>query len=322
MKRMRFSSHKQHVVQISLMFLCCIILIRGTANCVYGKTINENKVKLNKQVVHLIPKDDYRLKVIGYEGKISYKSRDPKIATVTKNGKIVAKKIGQTNIIVTVKGKKYSCKVKVNKYGISDSQVTLTLGDTICLDVYGINGKKTFTSTNTKVITVTKKGRVKTKGVGQARIIVSVKGKKYKSEITVKKPKVLSKKYGESERMILYSDGFMFRMKEEDLGIEQYKVYNIAIGYQEDVSDAIPINIKKATIYGKRKGSLYSPIHLNVYKQGLNEMFQEFLASYDLMKQMKHSDLSKHPVQGFVFFRERSRVQKIKYKDGIHSFIL
>ena len=53
----------------------------------------------------------FKLKVKNYTGKASFKSSNPKIAKVSANGKITAKKPGKATITAKVNGKTFKCKV-------------------------------------------------------------------------------------------------------------------------------------------------------------------------------------------------------------------
>ena len=53
----------------------------------------------------------FKLKVKNYTGKASFKSSNPKIAKVSANGKITAKKPGKATITAKVNGKVFKCKV-------------------------------------------------------------------------------------------------------------------------------------------------------------------------------------------------------------------
>ena len=73
------------------------------------------KVKLNKKTVYLAPKMKVKLKVKGTRKKVTWKSSNKKIATVSKKGKVTAKKTGKVTITAKVKGKKLKCKIIVEK---------------------------------------------------------------------------------------------------------------------------------------------------------------------------------------------------------------
>ena len=136
--------------------------------------------------------------------ELKYKSSDKSVATVSKSGKITAKKKGKAKITVTsiydskVKG---TITVKVTK-GKQKASVTLkskkaTIGveKTTTIKVSKLKGVSntdkvkgvTFKSANEKVATVTSKGVVKGKKAGKTKITVTSKvNSKVKATFTVK----------------------------------------------------------------------------------------------------------------------------------------
>lgn len=126
-----------------------------------------------------------------------FKSSNPKIATVSQKGKVVAKKKGKATITVTsANGKKASCQVTVKKAPkkISFRQKSLTLkrGKTASLKVKLPAGtasrKLTFTSSKRAVASVSAKGKVTAKKAGIAKITVKTyNGKKASITVRVKK---------------------------------------------------------------------------------------------------------------------------------------
>ena len=71
------------------------------------------KVKLNKTSLVLPEGGSYQLKISGTSKRVSWKSSDKKVATVSSKGKVQAKKEGTAKITAKVDGKKYTCKVTV-----------------------------------------------------------------------------------------------------------------------------------------------------------------------------------------------------------------
>jgi uncharacterized protein YjdB len=131
---------------------------------------------------------------------VSWTSSNTGVATVS-NGKITAKKVGTATITCTANdgsGKTATCKVtvkavKVTKITLSKKKVTLKKGKTIKLKVKKLipanvtNKNVTWKSSNKKVATVDKNGKVKAVGKGTAIITCTAKdGSKVKSTCTVK----------------------------------------------------------------------------------------------------------------------------------------
>ena len=131
-----------------------------------------------------------------------WKSSNNKIATVDKKGKITAKKTGTATITVrTKKGATASVKVKVQKgkvttkkltiTNVTDKKLTLKKGKTfkIKTSVTPITSpdKISYASSNKKIVTVDKKGKLKAVKKGTATITVKSGKKTVKFKVTVKK---------------------------------------------------------------------------------------------------------------------------------------
>ncbi|MDE5781452.1 MAG: Ig-like domain-containing protein [Lachnospiraceae bacterium] len=124
---------------------------------------------------------------------ISYKSKNTKIVTVNKKGKITAKKKGTSKIEVTVTGKNNkkkstwvkiktvypeikSVSIKIDTKTVSGKTYSLKSGKSkkLKVSVMPKNAVKTITykSNNTKIATVSKEGKVTAKRAGTAKIMV------------------------------------------------------------------------------------------------------------------------------------------------------
>ncbi len=133
--------------------------------------------------------------------KVTYKSSNRKVATVTDKGVITGKKAGTAKITVTSKKnkkKKTTVKVKVVKGKVTSVKLnttseTITVGDSLKLTAkvkVSAGGKKNviWSSSNEKVATVTNKGNVKAVAAGKATITVKAtdgSGKKATCKVTV-----------------------------------------------------------------------------------------------------------------------------------------
>ncbi len=134
---------------------------------------------------------------IATDSVVSWKSSNVKVATVSKTGKVKAKKTGTTKLTVTMKsGATATCTLKVQKNKVVTKSLVvakkaaLTKGQT-----YSINAKRnpitatekiTYTSSNKKVAAVSKKGVIKAKAKGTSKITVKCNGKKKVLTVTVK----------------------------------------------------------------------------------------------------------------------------------------
>lgn len=73
----------------------------------------KSKVKLNKSSITIIKGKTYKLKIKGTKKKAKWSSKNKKIATVTKSGKVKTKKAGTTYIYARIGKKKLKCKTTV-----------------------------------------------------------------------------------------------------------------------------------------------------------------------------------------------------------------
>lgn len=127
--------------------------------------------------------------------KVTYTSTNKKIATVSSDGTITAKKAGKTKITVKSGKKKISITITVTKKAPTavkgiPTKKTLKKGNTLTLKAKLVptraEAKITYKSSNTKVATVDAKGKVKAKKVGTAVITVTAGKVKSTCKITVK----------------------------------------------------------------------------------------------------------------------------------------
>ena len=128
--------------------------------------------------------------------KVTWSSSNKKVATVDKNGVVTAGKKGTVTITAkTSGGKKATCKVTVKvpatKVKLNKTKATVAKGRTLTLKATmtpsSSTDKLTWTSSNKKVASVDKNGKVKALKKGTATITVkTTSGKKATCKITVK----------------------------------------------------------------------------------------------------------------------------------------
>ena len=77
------------------------------------------KIRLNHKTLYMAKGDKETLKILGTKKKVTWKSSKKSIVTVSKKGKLTAKKTGKATITAKAGGKKYKCKVTVEKKAVN-----------------------------------------------------------------------------------------------------------------------------------------------------------------------------------------------------------
>lgn len=104
-------------VMISAMAMFCFALLAEPAKAA--------TIKLNTTEKKMVIGNTYKLKVRNTQKSVRWISGNPKVAEVSKNGLVTAKKAGKTTIIAKVGGKKLTCKITV--ITMQDSYVSKTI---------------------------------------------------------------------------------------------------------------------------------------------------------------------------------------------------
>ena len=195
-----------------------------TAKCtVKVKSVSVTGVKLNKATLSLEKGKSETLKATISPSNASNKgvtwtSSNSKVATVDKNGKVKAIAPGTATITVKTKdkGKTAKCTVKVKSVsvtGVKLNKATLSLekgkSETLKATISPSNASNkgvTWTSSNSKVATVDKNGKVKAISKGTATIIVKTKdkGKTAKCTVTVNDISKARQKILDNARKMVY----------------------------------------------------------------------------------------------------------------------
>ena len=163
------------------------------------------KVKLSATNQTMYVGGSFTLKVKNPKGKkATYKTSDKKVATVNEKCKVTAKSVGKATISVTVKGIKKAAKCTVTvKQGVKSiqtaSQVYVQKGKSLKLN-YGVTPsnvdkkakKMTFKTSKKKIATVDKKGTIKGKKPGKAKITMQSAGGSAKATVKVSVVKKLT----------------------------------------------------------------------------------------------------------------------------------
>lgn len=176
-----------------------------TAKCSVTANVKVTGVTLDKAAANMLVNDKLTLKAsilpAGATSKLTWKSSKTSVATV-KDGKVTAKKAGNTTITVTTKGFSASCEITVTaaptKVALNAASGTLYVGQSFTLKAAvspsGTQTTLTWASSDTGVATVTD-GVVTGVKAGKATIgVKTANGKTASCKVTVKEaPKVTIK---------------------------------------------------------------------------------------------------------------------------------
>lgn len=182
----------KHTKKLLTVTLLALTLCSGSTSAAYAKTSNaKTKLSFTTSGTITVPvKHSYRLAVTNGEAKpvkILYKSSNPKVIRVSKKGEVTAKQKGKATVTAYLKKNhkmKTSCTVyagaKVKNIKLNTTKKTLEPKQT-----YKINTKVTpskaaykklrFSSSNTKIASVSSKGKITAKRCGECEILVASK---------------------------------------------------------------------------------------------------------------------------------------------------
>lgn len=130
---------------------------------IVNATVNK-KPTINRNELTMVVGDTYNLEVLNYDETVSWKSLNNKIASVSKNGKVTAKKTGQAIIMVSFKNYIYTCRVKVINDSLEVHYIDVGHGDAILIEADGKNtlidaGRKEYAE---KIIDYLKEEKIST----------------------------------------------------------------------------------------------------------------------------------------------------------------
>lgn len=152
------------------------------------------------------------LKVKNSKDISHWKSSNQKVVKVSKDGVITAVGKGKATITVMADNTNISCKITIKDLALNSKSVTVTAGKTVKLTMEGTKKTISWTTSNSKIASVSKKGVVTGKSAGTATITAKVAGKSYTCKVTVKRNEV---KFTDETSMCPYGQ----------LGVSITKVY-------------------------------------------------------------------------------------------------
>ena len=154
--------------------------------------------RISKKRAVLVKGQSVTLRILGNTQKVRWSSSRKSVATVSSKGKVIAKGRGTTTITGKVGKKKYTCKITVQIPAISKKAVSLTVGQKTILRMTRTNQKVSWKSSNTKVATIDRYGKITGVKAGSAIISATVLNKRYYCKVTVKE-KVDPTKFSETK---------------------------------------------------------------------------------------------------------------------------
>lgn len=119
------------------------------------------------------------------KGTTTFKTSDSKVASVSKSGKVTAKKPGKATITVNNNGAKAKIKITVKKPIVKANKTTLKVKSKTKITVKHSVGKIKYKALNKKV-KVSKKGKVTALKAGKGKIQVIASGLKFVIKINIK----------------------------------------------------------------------------------------------------------------------------------------
>ena len=183
-------------ILISLITVFVLAILPAESAILPGTVcVTEAAPRISSSKLTMIKGQSRTLKITGLKKgqKITWKSSNSKIVAVNKAGKLQAKAKGSATITGTVSKRKYTCKVTVQAPKLNKTSVTLKTGQTYQLKLSGTNQKITWKSSNSKIVTVNKTGKLFAKSAGNATITAQVNGIRFVCKVKIQKKAVPAK---------------------------------------------------------------------------------------------------------------------------------
>lgn len=154
---------------------------------------SESNYRFRLRSITLVKGKSHTLKIVnlGENAKVSYKSDDQEIASVSEDGTVTANKVGSTIITATIKDSNgittLTCDITVGPPAISikwtQSRVILGVGNVDTLRVIlkpsnTVEDAK-FSSNNNNVVSISPGGRITAKGLGMTHVFAFIEATNY-----------------------------------------------------------------------------------------------------------------------------------------------
>lgn len=207
-------------------------------------SVKQSTIALNKSSASIVKGKTLQLKatIVGASQKVSWKSSNTSIATVSSNGLITGKKKGTVTITATANGVSKTAKITVTNPTITLNKKSLSMlvGEAISLKarIVGASQKVSWKSSNSNIASVSSKGLVTAKKSGTVTITATANGVKASIKVTVNTTTDLYKAF----------------MKRNNMNKKYYAIINVG-------ENKKPILIIADNIFGGKRitASTYTP---------------------------------------------------------------
>lgn len=175
------------LIKKTITLILSLALLIGCANVASPDTAlaASKKVALSKTSIVLIKGQTKTIKLSNVKSGVKWTSSKKSVASVSKSGKITAKKKGNAVITAKYKNKSYKCKVTVETPKISKTSLTLDAGESYKLKITGTTQKIKWSSSNEKIAVVDASGEITAIKDGTCYIKANILNKIYKCKVTV-----------------------------------------------------------------------------------------------------------------------------------------
>lgn len=183
------------------------LLICAFVMCPF-QTKAASKVTINKKSAVVIKNKTLQLKINGTNKKIKWSTSNKNVAKVSAKGKVTAKKAGAVTVTAKIGSKKYNCKVIV-----PNKTMTLCKNAKNTLKVAEFKGVDNWTSSNKKLVSVSKKGKINIKKSGKVILTAKSGNRTYRIYLTALNKKHSWKKVSEKKATCTEEGTITYRCK-------------------------------------------------------------------------------------------------------------
>ena len=226
----------------STIVLSALLIILLAVSCWTGTDAAQAKSKVKMSASKAKIYEGYTKKVTlkgAKAKKVKWKSSNRKIATVSKNGIIKAKKSGKCIITAKYQKKSYKCRVTVKKLSLSEKSLYTHPGDSNKITLKGAKGKIKWSTSDGNVAVVSSKGIITGSGEGNCIITATHKKKSYKCKVRVVEKEINGDLQARDNVVVI---------SEQGMGSSAYeKMMDSIISVEEDGSneDAFMIRVSR-----------------------------------------------------------------------------